>query len=242
MWTHCRDLFVNRAGGCKPEHRKYRKQLFTRPKDMTREYLYAFNNSRANLLGFGEHKTSQLIKQFCFAPNCKQEFISQHQTTEFRWLNRNHSSRTFLTECPTRPVDRPHLGELALISGWTPKAHVRRQQWWQMSAVPLWTKDCYVFIQCVEPPSWDQEYTTHGLLQLCLRDRSVLLGIIWELPNFVYQSITRLPKILICRKNNTWTFTPFFKTFVFNLRQFWSQSEVLITKLTIALGERGDML
>lgn len=65
---------------------QYKKLLFTRPKEMTLESFYAFNNSRVNLKGFSECQNSHFIKQFCFAPNCEPEFMST-----LKLLNENHS-------------------------------------------------------------------------------------------------------------------------------------------------------
>lgn len=144
---------------------------------MTLESFYAFNNSRVNLKGFSECQNSHFIKQFCFAPNCEPEFMST-----LRLLNENHSYRTFLTK-------RSSTSWWSAMSGRTGihlrahKTHVQRQQWWQMSAMPLPKKDCFVFIQHVEPPFEIRSNMTCVLLQLCLRVRGLLPGVIWKFPH-----------------------------------------------------------
>lgn len=115
---------------------------------------------------------SHLIKQFCFALNGKQEFISQHWDYQKETILKKYSLLSVLP----RPGDQPYLGEKTFSSEWTRKTHVQRQQGWQMSAMPLPIKDCFVFI-----PFETRSNMTHVLPQLCLRARGPLPGVIWKL-------------------------------------------------------------
>lgn len=124
-------------------------------------------------------------------------------------------------------------GEQACSSGWTGKTHVQRQQGWQMSAMP--PQDYLLFIPCVESPSEARRNRTHIWLQRLGPGSPARCNL--KAPSSNLTHTQGHLKCLSTVKTIHGHLFPVFKTFIFNLRQLWSQFEAPSPKLTTALGQ-----